>query len=161
MISHMMKKYLFLLIFLLFCVGLEAQKLSGKVVGVNDGDTFEMLVGNRKLKVRLEGIDCPEKGQAFGNAAKTYTSNLVFGQYVSVYVKSYDRYKRAIAIVYLPGGGTLNEALLSSGMAWHFKKYNNDKSWARLENQARKSRIGLWSDSNPIPPWEFRKSRRR
>jgi micrococcal nuclease len=157
----MMKKYLLSSVFLFLCFALSAQQLSGKVVGVNDGDTFEMLSGGRKLKVRIEGVDCPEKVQPFGNAAKRYTSDLIFGKKISIYVKSYDRYKRAIAIVYLPGGGTLNEALLSSGMAWHFKKYNNDRSWARLENQARRSRIGLWSDPNPVPPWEFRKSRRK
>lgn len=157
----MKKKVLLFSVFLFICFSLNAQQLSGKVVGVNDGDTFELMVGNRKLKVRLEGVDCPEKGQPFGNAAKRYTSDMIFGKRVSIHVKSYDRYKRAIAIVYLPGGGTLNEALLSSGMAWHFKKYNNNKSWARLENQARRSRTGLWSDPNAIPPWEFRKNRRR
>jgi len=156
-----MNRYLFIFILLMYSCTTGAQHQSGKVVGVKDGDTIEMMINNKRVVVRLEGIDCPEKGQAFGNKAKSFTSDLVFGKEVSVNITSYDRFKRAIAVVYMSGNKVLNEELLKAGMAWHFKKYNQDAVWARLETKARKSKIGLWSDPNPVPPWEFRKSRRK
>lgn len=152
---------IFLLIFHLEAGCAVAQSKTGKVVGVKDGDTIEMLVRGRQLVVRLEGIDCPEKGQPFGNKAKQFTSYLVMGKEVRVEISSYDRFKRAIGFVYFPGGRMLNEELLRAGMAWHFKKYNRNPQWDRLEKQARKSKTGLWSEPNAIPPWEFRKNNRK
>jgi micrococcal nuclease len=107
--------------------------------------------------VRLIDIDCPEKKQAFGKAAKKFTSDFCFNKIVKVEsMGKKDRYGRILATVYL-NGKSLNEALLKAGLAWHFKKYSTNSEYAELENQARKEEVGLWADENPVAPWEFRK----
>lgn len=135
--------------------------LNGKVVSVSDGDTFTMLIqGDRQVKVRLHGIDCPEKRQDFGTVAKEYTSGQVFGKIVQARVLKKDQYRRSVAIVILPNGKNLNQELLRAGMAWHYIKYDKSAEFALLEKQARINKIGLWKGKSPIPPWEFRKLRR-
>lgn len=156
-----MKRYLLVILLLFGSCANKAAILSGIVTGIKDGDTIEMMIDRKKVIVRLEGIDCPEKGQAFGNRAKSFTSELVFGKNVTISIRSYDRFKRAVAVVYLPDNRILNEELIRAGMAWHFTKYNRDPAWARLETEARNSKIGLWSDANPVPPWEYRKNKTR
>lgn len=134
---------------------------SGKVVGVSDGDTISVMRKGRAAKVRLFGIDCPEKHQDFGARAKQFTSELVFDQTVQVKVKDTDRYGRLVAEVLLPDGRSLNEALLSAGLAWWYRRYApENKKFELLESQARRERRGLWSMKNPVPPWEFRRSQR-
>lgn len=134
--------------------------LNGKIIAVADGDTFTMLTeGNKQVKIRLHGIDCPEKRQDFGTAAKTYTSTQVFNKVVSARVLKKDQYKRFIAIVILPNGKILNEELLRAGMAWHYKKYDQSTKFASLEAIAKKNKTGLWRGYKPIAPWEFRKLR--
>lgn len=148
---------------LLFPIFLAAQSnprvFQGKVVSVADGDTFTVLWNQNQIRVRLEGIDCPEKGQPFGNNARQIVSGLVFGKVVKVEEQSKDRYKRSIARVYLPDGRLVNAEMLRQGMAWHYKKYSSDAEYARLEQQARRAGIGLWSDRNPIAPWVWRSSK--
>ena len=151
------------LLFVLLPLSVVAQSnprvFQGKVVSVADGDTFTVLWNQNQIRVRLEGIDCPEKGQPFGNNAKQAVSNLVFGKVVRVEEQSKDRYKRSIARVYLPDGSSVNEEMLRIGMAWHYKKYSSDALYARLEQQSRNARRGLWSGANPIAPWEWRSNR--
>ncbi len=137
----------------------NAAVLNGKVIGVMDGDTFDLLKGTEQVRVRLEGIDSPEKGQPFGNNAKQALSNLCFGQPVQVVFTQKDRYGRVIAKAYLSDGRCLNEEMLRLGMAWHFKRYSDDARWAKMEDNARQSRVGLWADSRPVPPWEWRAQR--
>lgn len=137
----------------------RAQSFSGRVVGVADGDTVDVLRDNRAVRVRLHGIDCPERGQAFGRQAHQYTSKLVFGRTVTVHVRDMDRYGRFVADVLLPDGSSLNRELVRAGLAWHYVRYSTDKTLARLESEARASRRGLWADARPVPPWEFRKDR--
>ncbi len=132
----------------------------GKVVAIADGDTFMVLEGTIQVRVRLEGIDCPEKGQPFGTNAKQAVSDLVFGENVRVVESSKDRNKRSIAKVYLPDGRCVNEEMLRLGMAWHFKRYSDDARWDKLEQQARRARRGLWADSDPVAPWEWRSGKR-
>lgn len=132
--------------------------LNGKVIAVADGDTFTMLAeGNKQVKIRLHGVDCPEKKQDFGTVAKNYTSNLIFGKIVQVTALKKDQYRRIIAVVKLPNGKILNQELLKAGMAWHYKKYDKSIEFALLEEQARKNKAGLWKGKSPMPPWEFRK----
>jgi micrococcal nuclease len=152
--------YVIWILFLLAPLTAWSQRAEGVVTKVKDGDSFSMMAGNRKIEVRVEGIDCPEKGQPFGNMAREFTTGLILNRTVFVEIKSYDRYKRALGTVYLMDGTTLNEKLLSEGFAWHFKKYNRNKKYAALEKEARSSMKGLWADPAPIPPWEFRKIRR-
>ena len=129
-----------------------------KVIGVKDGDTFELLVDNSPLVVRFAHIDCPEKKQPFGQKAKQFVSDICFGKYVSLkHNNKYDRNHRLIAEIILEDGTNLNKLLIENGFAWHFKKYSKDEEYSRLENEAKLGKKGLWADENPIPPWIWRK----
>lgn len=129
-----------------------------KVIGVKDGDTFVVLIDGKEQVVRFGHIDCPEKKQPFGNKAKQFVSEMCFGKYVTlIHNNTFDRNKRLIAEVILEDGNNLNKELIKNGLAWHFKKYSKDKVYADLEFQARQNKIGLWSDTDPIAPWEWRK----
>jgi endonuclease YncB( thermonuclease family) len=133
------------------------------VVGVADGDTITVLDGRTEVKVRLYGIDCPTGHQAFGNRAKQFTSDFVFGQVVDVDPVTKDRYGRTVGVVRVRGK-TLNEELVRVGMAWvciECCKQPTCREWSRLQEEARKAKRGLWADRNPVPPWEFRKEKRR
>ncbi|WP_256010143.1 thermonuclease family protein [Desertivirga xinjiangensis] len=136
--------------------------LTGKVVSVSDGDTFTILIsGNQQVKVRLHGVDCPEKNQDFGTKAKDFTSANIFAKSIKVQSKGKDRYGRTIGVAMLPNGSTLNENLLKAGFAWHYKQYDKSEKYALLEQQARIAKKGLWSHPKPQEPWEFRRSGRR
>ena len=115
----------------------------------------------RAEKIRLYGIDCPEKGQAFGSKAKQFTSEQAFGKDVTVNVKDTDRYGRTVGIVILPDGRSLNEELVYQGLAWWYRKYSKSPRLATFEMEARLAHRGLWADKNPIPPWEWRKTKRQ
>lgn len=148
---------LVLLLPLFFSVQLLAQT-EGKVVAVADGDTFTLLTEDKEqVKVRLYGIDCPERRQAFGQVAKDFTSEAVFGQWVRLSREGKDRYGRTVAIVELEDGRILNEMLLQAGLAWHYKRYDKNPDWAKMEIRARQKRIGLWKDKYAIAPWDFRR----
>jgi endonuclease YncB( thermonuclease family) len=114
----------------------------------------------KQVKIRLHGVDCPEKKAPFGAQAKALTSKMIFGKVITARKTSTDRYKRTVAIVYLPDGRVLNEELLKAGMAWHYKKHDRNPRWAKMEAAARKSKTGVWTLPNPEPPWEFRKEKR-
>jgi micrococcal nuclease len=130
----------------------------GRVVSVADGDTFTLLNEEKKQeKVRLHGIDCPERAQAYGQVAKQKLSDLVFGQPVRLERKTKDRYGRTIAVVYSREGENINEALLRAGLAWHYKQHDKNPSWAAIEQRARSEKLGLWADPQATPPWEWRK----
>jgi len=134
---------------------------SGKVVGISDGDTITVLHKGKGEKIRLYGIDTPENHQAFGKKAKQFTSDLVYGKIVEVETKDIDRYGRTVGLVYI-NGESLNEALIKNGYAWIYRKYCKEdfcKDWLNFESTAREGRVGLWSDLNPIPPWDFRRKK--
>lgn len=134
---------------------------SGKVIGIKDGDTYEILIENKSINVRLAHIDCPEKKQDFGNRAKQFSSDLCFGKMVSIKKLSTDRYKRWIVEVYLEDGTCVNEELVRAGFAWHFKKYSKNEAYDLLEKEARENARGLWQMPNPTPPWEWRENRKK
>ena len=135
----------------------EEGLLKGYVVAIADGDTFTLLTNeNRQFKIRLYGIDCPEKKQAFGKAAKQELSRLIFNKQVLINQKDIDRYKRVVAIVYDEHNVCINETMLSTGLAWHFTRYDNNPHWQQLEDNARLQKIGLWAEDNPLPPWQWR-----
>ncbi len=137
-----------------------AADFTGRVVGVSDGDTITVMHNGKGERIRLHGIDCPEKRQAFGNRAKQFTSKLAFGKTVTVQVVDRDRYGRTVGVVLLPDGRSLNHELVRAGLAWMYRRYSNDQSLSDLEEEARVARRGLWVDTNPIPPWEWRVNRR-
>ncbi len=107
---------------------------SGKVVGVKDGDTIEVMRESRAVTIRLSGIDAPEKGQPFGQAAKYLASDLCFGKTVTVEAAGTDKYGRTLAQVILPDGRNLEQELVRLGFAWHYKQYSSDSHLAALEN---------------------------
>ena len=134
--------------------------VEGTVVRVRDGDSIVVMRGGVGIEVRLDGIDCPELAQAFGKKAKSFTSDLSFGKDVRLVGKGKDRYGRELAEVFLPDGRSLNRELVSAGYAWWYRKYSSDRSLEALAQAAREARLGLWADANPVPPWDFRESRR-
>lgn len=154
-----MKKTLFLLFFLfLIFPSLFAQTFTGTAIKIADGDTFTLLTHDKKLiRVRLYGIDCPERSQPFGYESSQFTAKQLKGRIVRVEQKYKDRYNRVVGMVYM-GNRNLNTNLLKAGLAWHYTTYDKNKKWAKLENRARISRKGLWADDNPISPWNYRKN---
>ncbi len=141
---------------------------TGKVVRITDGDTVTVLdLSKVRHKVRLTGIDAPEKKQPFGNRSKQSLSDMVFSKTVIVKTDKRDRYGRELGKV-LINGMNVNREQIRRGMAWHYKAYQRDQSvddrlaaYAEAENKAKEQRRGLWIDSDPLPPWEWRKVRRR
>ena len=141
--------------------GASSEVFQGTVVGVADGDTITLLHDRRPETIRLNGIDAPEKGQAFGERAKQFTAHLTFGQVVKVILRDQDRYGRTVADVHLPDGRSLNHEVVRGGYAWWFRRYSSDASLAALESEARTARRGLWADAHPIAPWDWREARRQ
>jgi endonuclease YncB( thermonuclease family) len=139
-----------------------ATELTGKVVGIQDGDTLTVWVDNgATTRIRLWGIDAPEKRQAYSNASKRYLSNLAYGKRVRLLVRDTDRYGRTVAEVILPDGRNANQEMVRAGYAWWFRKYApNDSVLERLEDEACKGKGGLWADPHAVPPWEYRKAKR-
>jgi micrococcal nuclease len=126
------------------------------VVGISDGDTISVMHGTRAEKIRLNGIDCPEKRQAFGQRAKQFTSKLAFGKDVTVKTFGHDKYGRTLGDVILPDGRTLNHELVRAGLAWWYEKYSKDLALRDLQEGARVAKRGLWVYPDPVPPWEWR-----
>jgi len=133
----------------------------GKVTGIKDGDTFEVLRDGEPERVRLVDIDSPESAQPFGKAAKKYASDLCFGKIVRVVPKKKrDQYGRILAAVYVDDTVNVNAEMIVAGYAWRYK-YSKNKEYARYEEQARNSRSGLWAGQNPVNPWQWRKENKR
>jgi len=142
----------------------HAETITGRVVGVADGDTITVLDGGKvQHKIRLSGIDAPEKKQAFGNRSKESLSDLAFDKMVDVETSKRDRYGRQIGKV-LVNGRDANMVQLERGMAWFYRKYQGEQSpndrrlYEAAENAARSEKRGLWRDADPVEPWEFRRS---
>jgi endonuclease YncB( thermonuclease family) len=152
---------LFVLLSLAVALPAAAETVQGTVVEVRDGDTLELDVGAGTVAVRLHGIDTPESDQPFGGEASRLASRRALGRHATVRVTDRDRYGRLVGEVILPGGESLNEVLVASGLAWWYREYAPaDTTLARLEREAREANRGLWSRANPVPPWEWRARRR-
>ncbi|MGV3460585.1 MAG: thermonuclease family protein [Flavobacterium sp.] len=133
----------------------------GKVTAIKDGDTFEVLYDGQPERVRLAGIDCPEKSQPFGNNAKQYASALCFGKMVTVTsTGKRDRYGRVVGEIVTDDGVNVNQMLVKEGLAWHYRQYSDDEQFADLERTARLQRKGLWADNEPVAPWDWRRHKR-
>jgi micrococcal nuclease len=134
-------------------------EFSALIIGVTDGDTVKILIDNKTLNVRLDGIDAPESGQPFGNRARQELSSLVFGQTVIVQKTGEDRFQRVLGVIF-KNKTSINAKLIEDGFAWHYKEYSKDRQLAELEHNARQAKRGLWSDPNPIAPWDYRQFKR-
>lgn len=147
------------ILFLILISSLFAD-LTGKVVGVSDGDTLKVLTEAKEtVKIRLYGIDCPEKKQPFGQVAKQFASDRIFGKEVTVKEKAKDRYGRTVGVVFHDGDKCLNYEIVEAGLAWCYRHYNKDPKIEALEAKARGLKVGLWQDSAPVPPWDWRKNK--
>lgn len=153
---------------LVACVGLSATAgtYTARVVAISDGDTLTVLDAHRlQHKIRLAGIDAPEKRQPWGERARQSLGELVFERVVEVEIRKKDRYGRAIGRVRVDGVD-VNLELLQRGLAWHYKAYEREQpeqerdAYARAEREARAGRQGLWSDARPVAPWDYRRGRR-
>jgi endonuclease YncB( thermonuclease family) len=145
---------------LLFVAATYAESVHS-VVSVLDGDTIEVLRNNRAERIRLNGIDCPEKGQAYGKKAKQAASAFVFGKELTLQTHGKDKYGRTIADVFLPDGTNVNHMLVKDGWCWWYRQYaptNSDLE--KFEKDARDAKKGLWIDPAPVPPWVYRRAKR-
>jgi endonuclease YncB( thermonuclease family) len=155
-----MKKHTYLLFLLFSFTSLFSQTtLTAKVVGIKDGDTVIVLDSlNNQTTLRLAEVDCPEKNQPFGTKAKQFTSDQIYLKTIKYVVTDTDRYGRSIAMIYYDTDNKyLSAEIIKAGMGWHYKRYSTSKELAKFEDNAKKNKIGLWVDSNPVAPWEFRK----
>jgi len=155
-------KYLLCLV-ICFALSSNAGTILGKVVGVSDGDTITVLDTEKfQHKVRLIGIDAPEKKQAFGQASKQSLSELVFDKDVKVEITKLDRYGRQLGTFFV-GEIDANLEQITRSFAWHYKAYQRDQTdlyravYAQAEKLAAEAQIGLWSVSDPIAPWDYRR----
>ncbi len=144
---------------------LVSHVLTGRVVKVADGDTITVLENNTQYKIRLQGIDAPERKQAFGNASRKRLASLVAGKTVTVKWDKRDRYRRIVGFV-IVDEQDVNLEQVKTGMAWFYRYYQKELTrenrmlYAKAEDQARTDRLGLWQDKNPVPPWEWRRLNR-
>jgi endonuclease YncB( thermonuclease family) len=143
-----------------------AATIEGRVVGVSDGDTITVLdAAKTQHKIRLAGIDAPESKQAFGQASKKHLSDLVFGKNVTLDCGKTDKYRREVCVV-LVNGQDANLAQVKAGMAWWYRKYQKEQTprqreeYEGAETAAKAGRIGLWQETDPVPPWEWRHPKR-
>lgn len=158
----MKNSFLVLLLTFFVLASASAHAWTGQVVAVTDGDTIKVLQDGRETKVRLYGVDTPEKKQDFGQKAKDFTASLVAGKVVDVEPVDQDRYGRTVGIVTV-ADRSLNEELVKSGFAWVYRQYCRREeclAWIQEESQARAARIGLWADPAPVPPWEWRRTKK-
>ena len=162
----MLIKQLFATALLAFSCALSAGTLQGKVVNVADGDTITVLdAQNTKHKIRLQGLDAPERAQPFGQKSKQSLHQLVHSKQVTIDFDKKDKYGRTVGKVLLNGTDICLEQI-KAGMAWHYKQYQSEQSkedrkiYADAEAAAQSQGVGLWKDKNPTPPWEYRKQQR-
>ncbi len=139
----------------------DAETLSGKVIGVTDGDTIKVLVEERPVKVRLAEIDTPERGQPWAKRAKQALSDKVFGQEVEVRVVNVDRYGRTVGRIWL-ANRDINRELVREGHAWVYRAYLDDQTLRDDEAYAQENKLGLWGlpEAERVPPWEWRRGKR-
>ncbi len=136
------------------------RSFTATVVGIHDGDTISVRTSSQTIRIRLEGIDCPEYRQPYSARAKQFTSGLVYRKQVMVDGHGEDQYGRLLARVRVDGV-ELNEALVRNGLAWHSQRGAIDRALADAERTARAARTGLWADPNPVPPWAWRRDHPR
>lgn len=133
------------------------ETLTGKIVGIADGDTATLLTPDkRQVKIRLEGIDAPEAGQEYGQNSKQALSALIFGKEVTVRESGTDRYGRTLGWIFA-FGTDVNREMVRLGWAWHFTQYNKEQDIAALQTEAKGAKRGLWAAPNaPMAPWDYR-----
>ena len=166
-----MSRYICLAAFVFTVATAGAAELAGRVIAVSDGDTVTVLdAASQQHRIRLAGIDAPEKRQAYGERAKQHLSDLVYGKAILVVWDKRDRYGRIVGRVLAPECDaaacryTVDAGLeqLKAGFAWHYKQYQKEQPvderlrYSATEQEARLRREGLWREPDAVPPWQFR-----
>ena len=161
------KSLFFIISILLTHLPISSHAFPGKVVGITDGDTVKILRTDNhiQVKIRLAGIDTPEKKQAYGQKAKKFTASLIANRVVEVKPITKDRYGRTVGYIYC-NDQDVNLEIVKAGYAWVYRRYapkprSKADTYFAGENQARKRKLGLWADPHPVPPWEWRRTRRK
>lgn len=153
-------KLLITLILLCYTSLCSAETLIGTATHIYDGDTFVLQADNQYHRIRLASIDAPELNQPYGLEAKRALSKLLYNKPIIAQVIETDIYGRKVAIVYAENKNA-SYYMLEHGAAWHYGYFNifseEFGQYQKLEQNARKNRIGLWQQSNPTPPWLWRK----
>jgi endonuclease YncB( thermonuclease family) len=145
----------------LYFAAAQAEPFIGTVVGIADGDTLIVLTNEKQeVKIRLAEIDAPERHQPYGARAKQSLSDLCFGKRAEVLPRVKDQYKRTVAHIKCSGVDA-NMEQVKRGMAWVYRRYARDHNLYVMQHKAKAAKRGLWADSSPVPPWEFRKQRQR
>ena len=160
---QIMKKIIFVLVFLIFLSAGQTFAWEGVVVKVLDGDSLKISRNGKIYEIRLYGIDAPEYRQAYSNKAKRFLKKLAFRQSAEVEQKDIDRYGRLVALVTVQGE-LVNKELVRSGLAWFYPKYCREQPLCSqmeyLEKEARRGHRGLWRDEDPVSPWEWKRRQR-
>jgi endonuclease YncB( thermonuclease family) len=135
--------------------------LTGKVIKIVDGDTFDLLTDDKTtIRIRMNGIDCPERKQDYYQVCKDALAEYIFGKDVKLITHGKDRYTRTIADVFYKNEN-MNLKMIQNGFAWHYKKYSSNLIMAKAEEDARRKKIGLWTMDNAIAPWDYRKFKKQ
>ncbi|KFF09131.1 thermonuclease family protein [Chryseobacterium luteum] len=133
-------------------------QIKAKVIGIKDGDTIVVLLdGDQQKTLRLAEVDCPESGQPFGKNSKQFTSNEVFGKFITYFPTDIDRYGRTIAKIYYDNEKYLSEEIIKNGLGWWYFYFSKSESLGTMQKEAENKKLGLWIDAKPISPWEWRK----
>lgn len=158
-----LKKYFVCAILLLLAGVVRAETWEGTCVSVIDGDSLMVAHANGKKEIRLHGIDAPEFDQTYGRQARECLRDIVLQKKVTIEPLDNDTYGRTVAKVYMPEG-CVNERLIVDGCAWVYTRFctsEDREAWSALEHDARQQRAGLWSQDNPVAPWDFRRNKRQ
>lgn len=157
-----MRKVLLLLLFVTLFISCnpDAGTITGEVTSVADGDTFTLkTITGERVKVRLYGIDAPERGQDYGTKSRQYLNDLCYKKTVEVKVIDTDQYGRTLGVVYADGLN-VNETMVREGLAWYYRHFADDARLDSLEQAAKAQKLNIWSMKNPVSPYEFRKKQK-
>ena len=145
-----------LLLLAFFSSAAYAEEFSARVIAVLDGDTVLIKRAGGLMKVRLAEIDAPEKAQTFGETSKRSLSDMVLGKQVRFVSQAVDQYGRMVAHLSV-NGLEVNAEQIRRGMAWEYSNFHSNKALIALQKEDRKVPRGLWAQSHPQPPWDWRK----
>lgn len=148
-------------VFIAAAPGLSAEEISGKVVAVIDGDTFDIQDDSKTVVlIRMNAVDAPEYKQPYGEKAQQFLAERIRGKVVRIECHGKDRFGRTLGTVFVDGKN-VNRELVDEGLAWYYRRFDQSKDLEDAETAARKARKGLWADEAPLPPWDWRRVNRR
>lgn len=153
-------KRIFAIVALLSAGAVLADTVEGKVVKVCDGDTVHLLAGGEKSKIRLDRIDAPESRQEYGKEATKHLRDLIFEKTVRICYDKKDRYGRILGLIFL-GEKDINLEMVATGHAWHYRQFDRTVAYSDAERDARRQKLGLWANPDPVNPQEWRKRNKR